>query len=380
MKRLGNIIEFMRKNSYFIFVYVPLLTMILLLTMLLLYYPQAATIGVSKGIDICLESLIPSLFPFLFVSTVMMNYGIFDKFSAKVGKLSKLIFDLPGDALPIIIMSVIGGFPIGAVLIKEAFEQGKISAQEGKRMLLFCVNPGPAFTISFIGCSLIGNSKAGLTVYVSTVLSSLTIGIISRFFSDEDDLRIFVSEKTVNSKAVDVLNNSISSCINNTLNICTWVIIFSCIGALIDVLPVTTLTSDFIKMISEVTNGAMVSVERFSLPVLCAVIGFSGFCIHFQIMPSLISLKLRYKYFLCSRIISSGLSCIICYILLQVFPEYIQTVSLGTKPEKIIFPASVPLCIFLMLLCSLFIIGDSYVVIRNSKNINDNKVNKPYLY
>ena len=122
MKSQKTIKCLIRDNSHFYFVYIPLSILIFLIIMLLLCYPKVGSQGVSTGISICINTLLPSVFPFMFFSTLVMNLKMFDGLFVKLSYLSKVIFDLPGDAMPIIIMSVIGGYPVGAFLIKDAFE------------------------------------------------------------------------------------------------------------------------------------------------------------------------------------------------------------------------------------------------------------------
>lgn len=379
MKILKEFAEIIIKNKYFCFVYMPFIFFISIMTFLLLCYPDKAAQGVSEGLGICLKTLIPSLFPFMFFSSLLISIPLSEKLSKKMSKLTCVVFGLQGTALPIIIMSLLGGFPVGSVLIKQAFEQGKITADEGKRMLLFCVNPGPAFTFSVIGSSLLGSIKTGVFIYICGVISTMIMGILSRFFSDENDFRNN-PYKCKSRKISEIINSSAEQTITNIVNICTWVIIFSCIGALMDILPFEVETVRFLKMISEVTNGTMISIEYYTLPILCAVLGFSGFCIHLQIMPSLIRLRLKYKFFLISRIICAAINCIVCYLLMKIFPLSVTTASVSCKGGNMIFPTSVPLCIFLMLMCGLFIVGDNYILRKKSEKEGAYKGNKPQLY
>lgn len=379
MKKMKELVEIIKKNKYFCFVYMPFVIFAATMTFLLLCYPDKAAQGVSCGLEICLKTIIPSLFPFLFFSTLLMSFTLPERLCEKMSKLTQLLFGLPGITLPIIIISVLGGFPVGSVLIKQSFEQGRITACQGKRLLLFCVNPGPAFTISVIGVSMLGSMKAGLLIYVCSLISTLILGMLSRFFTDEDDLRQY-SKNYIKKGVAESVNSSAEQAVSGIVNICTWIIVFSCIGALADILPVETGTLHFFKMISEVTNGAIIALEYYNLPVLCAVIGFSGFCIHLQIMPAIIKLRLKYKFFLISRIICSGLNCVLCFLMMKIFPLSIAASAVMNKAENIIFPSSVPLCVFLMLMCGLFVAGDNYIFRKKSVKEGGYEGNKPQLY
>ena len=62
------------------------------------------------------------------------------------------------------------------------YETKQISLNQARRMSLFCVGAGPAFLITAVGTVLLGNTKLGIILLVSQLISGLILGIISRFF------------------------------------------------------------------------------------------------------------------------------------------------------------------------------------------------------
>ena len=48
------------------------------------------------------------------------------------------------------------------------------------------MNGGPAFVITTVGISMLGNIKAGIIIYVSLCASSFLSGIISSFIADKN--------------------------------------------------------------------------------------------------------------------------------------------------------------------------------------------------
>ncbi len=380
MKNVAIAKAYIKQNSYFCFVYLPFVMLVSVIIMLLLRYPSIASKGVVAGIRICMDTLLPSMFPFMFFSTLMLNLKISDNFFDKLSAVSNFLFGLPGISLPIILVSLVGGYPVGAFLVKDAFEKGMITLIQGRRMLLFCVNPGLAFTYSMIGSHLYGSERTGVIVFCVSVITSFIIGVLSRFYEDGEDYcekRITAKQKRTVSETVI---SSMNTCVVNTVNVSVWVIMFSCISSLVDVMPFKKSSSDFIKMIIEVTNGVIISKNCYSLLVLCAVVGFCGFCIHLQIMPSLTKLKMRYSHFLCSRILCAALNCVFCFLALQVFPVETDALSLGHLPSQTRLSSSAILCAFLMLMCGLFVLGDGYSAVIKEKNKSANKGNKADLY
>lgn len=354
-------------NRFFYFVYMPCATFIVIVSLLLLCYPEVATIGVKKGIAICVSTLIPTLFPFMLFSQLAIELNIMHTGNKLVARITEFIFGLPGNALPIIFFSFIGGFPLGALLVKLAYEKKEISMTQGRRMLLFCVNPGPSFAVSTVGCALFGSEKVGYIVYFSSVLSSIIIGVLSRFIFEAEPVT-WREDKSEFTDIPSAINKSINTSVKNIVNICVWVIIFSCLSELVYMLDFFKGFEDFICMITEVTNGVYRAAQSYGLPIVCAIIGFSGFCIHLQLLPVMLKLRLKYRYFLVSRIIAAAFNCIICYFITDIFPQTTVTANLSVPADTVAVSSSLPLCICLMFLCGLFIIGDGFVANKKEKN------------
>lgn len=361
-----NIIKKLKENKAFYLNFVPAMSVLFLSASLLLIYPEFSSQGVKNGLSVCLDTVIPSLFPFLLVTTAAYDTGAFNGLSAKAEKITSFLFSLPGIAFPIILMSLLGGFPVGASLIEKAFEKGELTVNQARRMLMFCVNPGPAFTVTAIGVCVLGSKQAGAIIYFSVTLSSLIIGILSRFLSSEEPV-ININKKTESLCCnASVLTASVSSVTTKMLNICSWIIIFSCINCLSENLVKNDDFLLYFKMLSEVTNGAITACEHFSLPIISAVISFAGFCVHFQIMPCIVKLRMKYKYFLAVRAFSAALTCAITFLLINIFPQHRAVISLGEKPQTTSFNVSFPVCVWLMFMCGLFIIGDNYILSKKT--------------
>ena len=367
---MNSLILKLKAYKSFFIVYVPVASIVFVTAFLMLVYPHTAADGIRNGLSLCLETVIPSLFPFMFAVTLIYDIGCFSFFAVGGEKITSLLFRLPGVALPIMLMSFTGGFPVGASLIEKAYEDGKLTSSQACRMLLFCVNPGPAFTVSVIGSSIIGSVRAGAVIYFSVTASSLILALISRFFAEDEIVISRKNEVRIPSVNASLLTDVITKCTVSMAGICVCILVFCCISSLLQVLIPDGDFCMFFSMLSEVTNGAVVASDNFSLPAVSAITSFAGFCVHFQVLPVIIKLRLKYRIFLAVRIISAALSGVITAFLSSVLPQYCSVVSLGIKPETASLDVSLPVCVWLMVMCGLFLVGDNYVV---SKKLLKNK-------
>ena len=89
------------------------LAIVIVCIMLLIFSKECAD-GAFSGVEMCINVLIPSLFPFMAVSSFTVKSGISDFLGKPFGKIMKSVFGLSPCFAPILLLSVTGGYPIGA--------------------------------------------------------------------------------------------------------------------------------------------------------------------------------------------------------------------------------------------------------------------------
>ena len=90
----------------------------------LLAFPADAADGARSGIGYCLNILVPSLFPFMVLSTFLVKSGLSEQIGKVLGGVTRTLFRLPGCTAATILMSMIGGYPVGARGIAALREGG----------------------------------------------------------------------------------------------------------------------------------------------------------------------------------------------------------------------------------------------------------------
>ena len=145
--------------------------------LLLLHYPNAMATGISRGLSICSTVVIPTLYPFMVLAGVLANSSLCRRPGRKISAVTRWLFGLPGCCGPAILLSLVGGYPAGAIAIARLRERGQITAEETRRMTAFCINGGPGFVISTVGAGLLGSVQAGMMLYAAQVAVSIGIGI-----------------------------------------------------------------------------------------------------------------------------------------------------------------------------------------------------------
>ena len=98
---------------------------------LILDSPTALS-GAKNGIEICLQSVIPSLFPF-FVLSILLTSGLTGQRSPIIRPLS-FFTGIPQGSESIFLTGLLGGYPVGAQAVGSAYRMGVLTDTEAARM------------------------------------------------------------------------------------------------------------------------------------------------------------------------------------------------------------------------------------------------------
>lgn len=334
--------------------YLPSVAAVFFCTIGLLLSPVKIAEGIKDGLTLSGNNLIPSLFPFMVLSSYIVNSSVSDIIAKFLNKPAIKIFKTNGYALCAVLLGFLGGYPIGARAVADFYKQEKISKEQSLSLFLWCVNPGPAFVIISIGTFMYNRMKLGIILYASIVTASLVTGFAVSFFIKE----AYTPPVTIReNKSENIFVNSVKSASQAMLSICSWVLVFSAVGAVVTEYFPLSLGTAF-KSLSEVTTGCLTVAElKLPLPLTGGILGFGGFAILFQITDYLYQCSVKPQFFLCTRILNGALSTFICSLLLKIFPQSIAVFSYITI-KGVDFPLyhSISSAILLILMFILFIL------------------------
>lgn len=315
--------------------------------------PSAAIKGVSNGLTLCSTAVIPSLFPFIFLSDFFIRSGLCEIVGGYISPVMNFLFRLPGSAGCAVLMSLIGGYPVGARMISQLIDDGSITPLQGRRMLVFCVNAGPAFVVGTVGTVMLSSTRAGIILYTSLVIASLLMGFFMRFFSEKTKCKRCVGEK---SFSAGVVSQSVLGATDSMLMLCAWILLFSCANALVRCLPLSEKALLWVSIITEVTGGCVQSTGAFPLCVTALVLGWSGLSVHCQLSPYIKQTGLRYSHFCLSRLVHGGVSTMIAQLLFMAFPCEVSVFSTFSEVTPSMFSVSVPAAVAMLILSAFLII------------------------
>ena len=289
-----------------------------IVSLCLLIYSGPCLKGAKNGIELCFSVVIPSLFSFTVCALIISESGFIEKLNNKF--LYKKDFPII-DAF-IFVFSLLGGFPIGAKLINNSYIKNNITKSKAEAMLSYCVNSGPAFIIVAIGNGILHDKRLGLVLFCANFLSSSTLFmIISLLYKGKQKRkRLLIKDKTF----AEIFVNSTYEATKAMGLICAFVILFSTIIEFLNSMLKPTNINRIIISLLEITNGVTMLENIYLIAFL---LGFSGICVHFQVLSMCGAVRIKYIKFLIFRIMHGIMNTAYTFIITTVFKISISTVS-----------------------------------------------------
>ncbi len=296
------------------------------------------TNGALDGLLFCGNILVPSLFPFMVLSSFLIYSGLSYYIAKPFNGFTSKILNLPSITFTCVLLSMIGGFPVGAKGIRSLLDEDKIDENTARQMLCFCVGAGPAFVVIAVGTTLLNSLYYGLVLFFSQLFSQLILAIVSGIVFNKKNIYV-INKKTPptsknNLNFSSALVKSCSDSVTGILNLCGMVVLFSAFMGIINNTNINTYIKSFLSnlniptflinsilpLILEVTSFCSTAIKDNSpLAFISFGIGFGGLCVHFQVFQALGNLKYNKKLFFLCRFIQGFISLIITYISLKIY-------------------------------------------------------------
>ena len=278
----------------------------------LLCFPAEMLAASAKGVQLWLTKVFPSLFPFLVACGILLRIGAAQRMGAALRPLMQPLFHLPGIAAFPFFFGLLSGYPMGAKLTAQLYEQRQLSLADAQQLLAFSNCPGPLFLIGTVGVGFFGMPAFGYLLWLSAFLGAVATGIL---FRRKKSVPTFHSVSVPSCQTLtEVLSASVADALRTILLIGGYLILFAVLSAameqaglfsllsrLLFFLPLSTETlRGFCSGILEMTNGAhLLSLSpdglRLRLTLVAFLVSFGGLSILGQTFGVLAAMPISKK-------------------------------------------------------------------------------------
>lgn len=123
---------------------------------------------------LCIRTVIPTVFPIAAAGGILTCMAPPPKFLCR---LPGRLFYLTDESVSVLLISLVSGFPVGAMLASRLLEVGKIDAREAARLCCYTNNASAAFLIGTVGGGFFGLRKLGWILWLSSTCAALCLAV-----------------------------------------------------------------------------------------------------------------------------------------------------------------------------------------------------------
>jgi len=330
---------------------------------LILCHSDTAISYMEQGLTLCAKTVIPSLFPFMVLSELLVASGGGEVLGKLCAVPVKRIFGISGASVCALMMGLVCGFPVGTKTAVSLCWRGLISEKELSRLICFCNIPSSAFLINAVGASLFGSRRFGLLLYIICLLSAILTAVLLRLLFPLSDTKSDSASPVIPS-GMTVFTHAVTAAAMAMLYVCAYVVFFSALigtlGHLLHTWGADRTITAFLFGIFELSGGVMqasaIPNRRLGQLLTAALCGWSGISVHLQILSLCddFSTPFSFRPYIWCKLLQGGLCAALFCIALRLLPaDWLlptQSVVLPTAFSGI-SSKIVPICNGAFLLC-----------------------------
>lgn len=234
---------------------------------------KTVTYHAKAGVELCLYTVIPSLFPFILISLLLNNTlsGIRFRFMRPLAK----VMSLPDGAENILLVGLLGGYPVGAQAVADGCRSGQLSRGQAHRLLGFCNNAGPAFLFGIGAHAFEGHIL--WVLWTILLLSTIPIAMILP--------KAVGPAKSISVPVIIGITEALQKALGIMSGICGWVVLFRIGIGFLQQFLIFEQSTVFCGLL-ELSNGCVqalaVSPVGLRFVLFALFCSFGGFCVLLQ--------------------------------------------------------------------------------------------------
>jgi sporulation integral membrane protein YlbJ len=320
-----------------------------LFIILIVLNPEVFIDGTINGSIIFFNSVFPSLFLFLVIIKILIEYNGAEIYAEVLGKSICKPLRLPESCSIALVISALCGYPLGAKYSCELYEKKQIDINTLQRLLNIATNPSPLFVIGSVGTSMLNNTCLGYILILSSYISCFLISFIIPVNSAEinyNPLKPVIYNK---NKIGVILKTSIDESIKTSLSVGGVIVIFSAISSILKNNAVISIVLEkifsylnlsektsygFLIGCLEITNGCHIVSNNSKNPAAALLLigfllGFGGLSIMSQTYTFIYKYNISFKKYTIYKLIQGLICGVLSFstynVLMLVSPVYVFT-------------------------------------------------------
>lgn len=305
---------------------------LLLLLLLILLFPSIAFAGARNGLLLWWDTLLPTLLPFMILSSLIIRLRITRPLSAILYPLFRRFLPITKAGCYPVFIGFLAGVPIGAKTTADLYTQGTISTREAQMLCAFTNNASPMFVLSFITGVKLGIPKLGIPLLLILFLSSYLSSILwyylirkkeSKHIFELSSTEFFPSSDTP-SFTFHLIDDSILCAFEVVTKVGGYIVLFSVLASFVSNLPFHLGPAvALITGLLEITTGidrisCLTIATELKVVMVVGITAFGGLCLVAQTKSVLSETGLSTVSYIICKMLSAGIAILLSLIYVQI--------------------------------------------------------------
>lgn len=350
-----------------------LASLTILVTYLLIVFPEASFHASTRGLHIWWEIVFPSLLPFFIIAELLISFGVVQFIGVLFQPIMRPLFNVPGIGSFAWILGMASGYPSGAKISARLREENEISQIEAERLVSFSNASSPLFIFGAISIGFFQNPRLGIFIAICHYVSNFLVGICMRFYRKKETKMTSepVQKQSIIYQAVQkmhqtrvnetrpfgqIIGDAVITSVQTLIMIGGFIILFSVLTTFLSVMHITSvlpfivqplfhflqipteIITPLITGIFEITMGIEKVSQLGGISTLTQVVlvnfilGFNGFSVQAQVASLLAKTDIRFYPYFFARILHGVFASVLTVLLYGIFfPKQFQPTFLNSN-------------------------------------------------
>lgn len=331
-----------------------------ILSLAMLCRPQLCVQGFQSGLHLCVNTVLPALFPFFVFCDLWMNTS----WTGRISSIPARVFGLQHpSAGTVVLLAWIGGYAVCARLTGKLYREEKITKRDSALVMMLGCCSSPGFVIGCVGGLLLGNLQLGILLYgLQLGANLLSTAICLPFLPPRSEHLLHTNNPTLHHYN---LPQAIASAVDSCTQVCGCILFFRTISTVIaSYLPNFTFSRPLLNAALELTAGC----TDFS--ALGGGYGLYGCCLCLSILGisvwSQISLLLQESVPIPLLLVNRCIHFAVFFLLIRLLVRFLPGIHTvySTLAERVIpmqrLPFDAAVITFLFICCALYKVRQNF--------------------
>lgn len=261
---------------------------------------KTAAAGIREGIQICLQTLIPSLFPFMVLS-ILLTGSMTGQAIAPLRWLGRLC-RIPKGAESLLAVGLVGGYPVGAQNVSICANHGVLTREDAQRMTIFCNNAGPAFIFGMLG-PLFEDPIDPWLLWAVQITGAVLTGYLLPGGTE--------AAISIKQRASISFPEAMNRALRSMATVCGWVILFRMILKFLErwilwllPIPAQVLLTGFLELSNGCIGLKLIESRLLRFVLASVMLPFGGLCVTMQ--TASVSVNWKFLPYLSGKLLQAG--------------------------------------------------------------------------